>query len=75
VHLQNDHQKMILQELAKGPVKNLPKGLHGSDMEYLVLRAAMSWKRLSLRTGPHMRSRPPAGRRSRHRRAERYELF
>jgi hypothetical protein len=37
VHLQNDHQKMILEELEKGPVKNLPKDLKGgSNMEYLV---------------------------------------
>jgi predicted transcriptional regulator len=34
--LTSDNQIMLLRELAKGPVKNLPRGLHGEDMDYLV---------------------------------------
>ena len=36
MHLQNKKQIMMLSELAKRPVKNLPKDLFGPDMEYLV---------------------------------------
>jgi hypothetical protein len=36
VHLQNDHQTKMLRELAKGPALNMPKGLYGADMEFLV---------------------------------------
>jgi hypothetical protein len=37
MHLKNDRQIIMLRELAKGPVKNMPKGLFGPDMEYLVV--------------------------------------
>jgi hypothetical protein len=30
------NQIIILRELSKGPVKNVPRGLHGDDMEILV---------------------------------------
>ena len=36
MHLQNEHQIKMLRELAKGPAENIPKGLYGADMDYLV---------------------------------------
>jgi hypothetical protein len=36
MYLQNRSQIMMLRELAKGPVKDQPKFLYGSDMEYLI---------------------------------------
>ena len=36
MHLKNVDQITMLRELAKSPVKNMPKGMYGPNMEELV---------------------------------------